>query len=150
MLVVVGIAEQEPEVVALVSIEHNGNQEAIVGLEPDSPGSTWLVGSQCTDPVAYVAAVTVVAAKQGAVAAAAAQLVDGTGRGLVDCLRVVGHLRALLAQEVDSALVLQALEWIPFGLFEVLQVPSGPRQVLVCHVKFVLPYGPLACASQGT
>lgn len=89
MLVAVVIAEQEPEVVALVSIERNGNQEAIVGLEPDSPGSTWLVGSQCTE------------AKQGAVAVAAAQLVDGMGRGLVDCLRVVGGLRALLAQEVD-------------------------------------------------
>jgi hypothetical protein len=76
--------------------------------------------------------------------------VDGMGRGLVDCLRVVGHLRALLAREVDLALVLQALEWIPFGLFEVLQVPSGSRQVLVCHAKSVLPYGPLACASRGT
>jgi hypothetical protein len=63
VLVVVVVAEQEPEVVVLVSIERNGNQEAIVGLEPDSPGSMWLVGSQCIDPVAYVAAVTVIAAK---------------------------------------------------------------------------------------
>ena len=67
MLVAVVIAEQEPEVVVLVSIERNGNQEAIVGLDLDSPGSTWLVGSQCTE------------AMQGAVAAAAEQLVDGMG-----------------------------------------------------------------------
>lgn len=114
LVVVVAVVEQEePEVVALVSLARNGNQAVIVGVESDSLGNMWLVGSQCTDPVALVAAAMVVAAKQDA--AAAAQLADEMGRGLVDCLRVVGLLHALLALEVESEHVLQALEETLFG-----------------------------------
>jgi hypothetical protein len=102
----------------------------------------WFVGSQCTDPVAQVAVITVAAAKQDAVAAAAAQLLDEMGLGQVDCLRVVGGPRALLASAVETEHVHQALEKILFEWFEVWQVPSGPLQVPVCHAISVSPYGP--------